>query len=525
MSRDPAAGAPPAVLSGAVRTAGAASGVLVGLARGLARGLGHDVSSNAARGMDEPSRTIACFVDRLVDDLVREVGIEQYPVCAVELLAALLGVGGEERGAVACGPLGRPVVPLLGLAAGVGATGHGDHARGVVEGADHARHVAPDRVGLEPLGERLGRLALEVDDLPALDGAQGLAEVQVAVDLLHLDGVELAQPGERLAQPALVGRQVGYDVERGDEPALHRPGQLAQGVGLAPLDREVLGQVGVHLGQRDAEPRGLAGEVAADLVGVQVGLGEQVAHAGQRQVPAVARGAEELLEHRELDGRVGVVVDEVEPPVERGDVRRPGLGEDLVDRDVGVDPRGHLAEDLHQRVLAERDRRVGLLAGEERRVGLDVEVVARQPVEHEVAAHVGRRRRRDAVPGERRQPQGHRLAVVQRVVDVRVPELVVVPLADERVGDPLLRLGVERQRQLVEVGGPVVVRHLGELDRDAQAVGGVGQLADAAHARQRPVAPLAAEPAGLADPAGQVVVHDPSTPAVVGSVSLSQRKP
>jgi len=191
----------------------------------------------------------------------------------------------------------------------------------------------------------------------------------------------------------------------------------------------------------------------------------------------------------------------------------------------GLTPRGHLAEDLHQRVLAERDRRVGLLAGEEGRVGLDVKVVARQPVEHQVTPHVGQGCRVDAVPGERRQPQRHRLAVVQGVVDVRAPELVVVPLADERVRDPLLRLGVERQRQLVEVGGPVVVRHLGELDRDPQALGGVGELTDAAHGRQRPVAPLAAEPPGLADPAGQVVVHDPSTPALVGSVSLSQRKP
>ena len=33
--------------------------------------------------------------------------------------------------------------------------------------------------------ERLGRLALEVDDLPALDGAQGLAEVEVAVHALR----------------------------------------------------------------------------------------------------------------------------------------------------------------------------------------------------------------------------------------------------------------------------------------------------------------------------------------------------
>ena len=66
----------------------------------------------------------------------------------------------------------------------------------------------------------------------------------------------------------------------------------------------------MHLRGRQAEPVGLAGEVAADLVGVQVGLGEQVADAGQREVPAVAGGAQELLEHRQLYGLVGAVTAE-----------------------------------------------------------------------------------------------------------------------------------------------------------------------------------------------------------------------
>jgi hypothetical protein len=285
----------------------------------------------------------------------------------------------------------------------------------------------------------------------------------------------------------------------------------------------VLGQVRVHLGQRDAEAGGLAGEVAADLVGVQVGLGEQVADAGQRQVPAVAGGAQELLEHRELDGRVGLLVDQVEPAVERGDVRRAGLGEDLVDRDVGVHARGHLAEDLHQGVLTERHRGVGLLPGEERRVGLEVELVAGQAVEVEQATH-----RDGRGSGERPQPQRHGLAVVERVVDVGVPEVVVVPLADERVAQPVLRLGVVGERELVEIRlVGAVVGHLGELDRDAQAIGAVGQLAHPAYVAQGPLAALAAEPAGLADPAGQLcdALAHASTPVVVGSVSLSHRKP
>ena len=56
----------------------------------------------------------------------------------------------------------------------------------------------------------------------------------------------------------------------------------------------------VHLAQRLAEPGRLAGEVAAGVLGVQLGVREQRADAGQRQVPAVAGGAQELLQHREL---------------------------------------------------------------------------------------------------------------------------------------------------------------------------------------------------------------------------------
>ena len=99
-------------------------------------------------------------------------------------------------------------------------------------------------------------------------------------------------------------RQGGYDVERGVQPPAMASAS-APGVALALLGREVLGEVGVHLGQGDAEPCRLTGEVAADLVGVEVGLGEEVADAGQGQVPAVGGGAEELLEHRELDGHAG----------------------------------------------------------------------------------------------------------------------------------------------------------------------------------------------------------------------------
>ena len=111
------------------------------------------------------------------------------------------------RGSAAC--CGAPTPRRAGarwcggglVVAGEGAL-HG--VRGVVEGAHHPGDVAPRGVGQHPLGERLGRLALEVDDLPAQHGAQGLAEVQVAVDPLHVQLAERLQRVVGTAQAAAV---------------------------------------------------------------------------------------------------------------------------------------------------------------------------------------------------------------------------------------------------------------------------------------------------------------------------------
>ena len=149
---------------------------------------------------------------------------------------------------------------------------------------------------------------------------------------------------------------------------------------------------------------------------VQVALGEEVADAGLGQVPAVGAGAQELLEHRQLDDRVGVLVDRVEPAVERGDVVGPGPGQHVVDLDVGVHARGDPAEDLHQRVVAEGHRGVRLLAAEQRRVGGEVDLVALEPVEVQRLAVVVLV---VALGGERVAPQRHRLAVVDGVVGER----------------------------------------------------------------------------------------------------------
>ena len=123
------------------------------------------------------------------------------------------------------------------------------------------------------------------------------------MDLLHLDARDVRDGGEPRTQTLGVRRQVGHHVERGVEPGGHGGRQLDLLVGRADMGGEVSGEGLVHLGQRLAEPGRLGGEVAAHLVGVEVGLGEQVAHAGQRGVPAIGGGPQELLEHRQLQGR------------------------------------------------------------------------------------------------------------------------------------------------------------------------------------------------------------------------------
>ena len=165
--------------------------------------------------------------------------------------------------------------------------------------------------------------------------------------------------------------------------------------GVDRARREVLAQDGVHVGHGAAEALRLAGEVAAHLVGVQVGLGEQVAHAGQGEVPAVGGRAQELLDHPE------VVLAGLDPAVEGRDVVVLGLGEHLVDLDVGVAARSHLAEDLEQAVLAERDRGVALLAAEERRVRLRCRGRGRRPGGTSV-----RRTRGSSRPGSPRRRRG-----------------------------------------------------------------------------------------------------------------------
>ena len=83
---------------------------------------------------------------------------------------------------------------------------------------------------------------------------------------------------------------------------------------------------------------GLTGEVAADLVGVQVGLGEQIAHARRRERPAVDGKPDEGLQQSQRGRRLAA--DRAFDPAERAGHRvDPREGKRLRDLEVGVDAR------------------------------------------------------------------------------------------------------------------------------------------------------------------------------------------
>ncbi len=101
-------------------------------------------------------------------------------------------------------------------------------ARGVVEGAQHARDIAYGGLEASALGERTGRLALEVDDGPRSSGPQHLPQVEVAVNPLRRPNrrVERRERVEGRAQPRRVRPEFGHGAGRGVEPFTHRGREL-----------------------------------------------------------------------------------------------------------------------------------------------------------------------------------------------------------------------------------------------------------------------------------------------------------
>ena len=210
--------------------------------------------------------------------------------------------------------------------------------------------------------------------------------MEVAVDALDRQALAgergVGRSSKRAREPLGVGPEHGRLVDGRLEPVAHelRPyGELAR---VEHLGGERLAQRRVHLGGDHAQALGLAGEVGAAVAGVQVGLDEQVAHAGLRRLPALGgrrRGTP--------GGSASTPSSLSTQPRGAAMCGQPTAVQGEVHLDVGVDPRRHLPVDLQHHRVAVGERGVGLLAGEDQARPVE-QTWGRLGVLHLVEAHV-----------------------------------------------------------------------------------------------------------------------------------------
>ncbi len=335
---------------------------------------------------------------------------------------------------------------------------------GVVEGAEHRGDVPQRGLRFAPFGDRLGRLALEVQQDPAVRGAHGLAEVQVAVDPLDRQAVRMGvgHLAEGRAEGAPVAHQPRDGGDRAVQPVGHRGGQLPGLPPVQPGHRHRPGEHPVDLGGGPAEPVRLDREVAGG------GVALQSADLVEGELPAVLGLREVALEQPE-GGRLGAFQPALEPGGDPGDAGRTGPGEREREFQVGVGAGVDAAEQLQDVRGAVDDGAVGLFGG-----GGAPGQVGGQPG----TGGAAERQRSEPVAGGQvlQQPPGQ-LGVVHRV-DQRRPVVRALgePAEDGGRLDAGRALRADAEQQLVQVA----VRHTGGggvLDPEQQVQqGGVADL-------------------------------------------------
>ena len=120
------------------------------------------------------------------------------------------------------------------------------------------------------------------------------------------------------------------------------------------------GQRRMYRGDRLPQPVGLPGEIPADLVGVEVALGVEVAGARGGHVPAVGGVGRVGGHHQKGTGLPAV--GGVQRAQQRGDVRIAGPPQHPGEFDIGVHPAVDAAEQLEDGLLGEHHAGVALLA-------------------------------------------------------------------------------------------------------------------------------------------------------------------
>ncbi len=171
--------------------------------------------------------------------------------------------------------------------------------------------------------------------------------------------------------------------------------------------------------------------------------------------------------------------------------RPPSAPERRVDLDVRVDARLHAPEDLHDRVVAEHGRGVGLFAGQHQARGVhrDLGDVRRAQVELDgTGAGLGR----DAA-----QPRRGDVLAPHRVIDVAD----AVDVADERVPEGFVAVRRHGQRDLVRLVATVGVAHLDQPDLRLAVTGADRPEQAGRHGLDRAL--LAGEPALTGQPVAQ----------------------
>ena len=211
-----------------------------------------------------------------------------------------------------------------------------------------------------------GRLALEVEDLPARRGAQRLAEVEVAVHALHATsaavGPARAVVVRALAAPGAYGRSAGTSARASVEAGLHRrrpgaPPARASSTDVGSAARSD----GVHLGGDPAQPLGLGREVAARRrrgAGRprRTGRARWPARSSQPSVPPTRNSCRRA---RSTPSSLSA------QPSGVAMCGQPTAGRARCTSTSGFTPGRDLPVDLEGHRVAVRERRVGLLAGQD----------------------------------------------------------------------------------------------------------------------------------------------------------------
>ena len=344
---------------------------------------------------------------------------------------------------VALGPLLGPGVDQLGVGLVAGAQRPLDHPGGVVEAAQHPGHVAPRRVRQLPLGQRLGRLALEVDDLPAVRRCAGSGRGAGRRGSAGRRGRRACETASNAARSVVgVLRQLGYDAA-----ARRRAGRssIAASSAAAAAGRVSEGKWSRRASctSRSASPSRVDSPAKSPPESWACTSGS----ANSERTLASARSQPSLAVRRNCCS-IASCSTPLRPPgrrrrasrrARRRDRSRPGSAPrapSMSGFTPGVTLRNTFISASSPKATEELDcSPLNSVECASRSSSWPGSRWNRSP-----SSALGRR----GVEGPL--PQRHRLAVVQRVVGVHPAVVGVLPPADERVVEPGLGLLVERQR-------------------------------------------------------------------------------